>query len=111
MEEYNVLCICATVFAIAFLVCVMKVILLAMSNKYNKTLILDERSKKDSWEKLYFDRGNEEDYKNRMEEIEDLKKQIREQKRSEEMLKKDIEIEKLKWQIGLLEGMIKKEKS
>ena len=94
--------ICGTVIAVVFIACITRVIILALTNCHHKTLILDERQKKDALEKLYLE-------KNRDEEIESLKNQIKDLEGKETLLRKDLEIEKLKFQKDVLEKDKKKE--
>lgn len=88
--------ICGTVIAVVLIVCITKVVILALTNCHHKKLILDEREKKDALEKLYLE-------KNRDEEIKVLKERIKDLEGKETLLRKDLEIEKLVFQKDVLE--------
>lgn len=102
MEGMIVKWICGTVIAVVLIVCITKVVILALTNCHHKKLILDEREKKDALEKLYLE-------KNRDEEIKVLKERIKDLEGKETLLRKDLEIEKLVFQKDVLEKNQKKD--
>ena len=96
MEGMIVKWICVTVIAVVLIVCITRVIVVTLTNCHHKKMIFDEREKKDALERLFLE-------KNRDEEIKVLKDRIKDLESKEAFLKKDLEIENLKFQKDVLE--------
>ena len=88
--------ICGTVIVVVLIVCITRVVIVALTNCHHKKLVFDERDKKDALERLFLE-------KNRDEEIKVLKDRIKDLEGKETLLRKDLEIEKIKFQKDVLE--------